>query len=208
MNQTPEPPLQPQKPTPPAEAGTPHPVGSPTAGPPRARPDFVRWVDERVGRRKFLLKSGWACFWLFLGGWLLSNLRYLFPNILYEPTLSFKAGRPEDYPLGISEKWKKSQRAWIIRGADGFYCFWARCTHLGCTPNWFGAENRFKCPCHGSNFNRDGDVIAGPAPKPLWRCAIRLADDGQLLINKAQLENRVGQRETGDFFLPYKGAKA
>jgi len=141
-----------------------------------------------------------------MGGWLLSNLRYLFPNVLYEPTLSFKAGKPEDYPLGISEKWKKTQRVWIVRKADGFYCFWARCTHLGCTPNWFDAENRFKCPCHGSNFNKDGDVIAGPAPKPLWRCAIKRADDGQLLIDKARLENRPGQREQGDFFLTFKSA--
>ncbi len=166
--------------------------------------DLWRWLEDRLGRREFLLKSGWAFFWVFMGGWLLSNLRYLFPNVLYEPTLSFKAGKPEDYPLGISEKWKKTQRVWIVRKADGFYCFWARCTHLGCTPNWFDAENRFKCPCHGSNFNKDGDVISGPAPNPLWRCAIKQADDGQLLIDKARLENRPGQREQGDFFLPFK----
>ena len=162
------------------------------------------WLEERVGRRAFLLKSGWAFFWLFLGGWLLSNLKYLFPNVLYEPTLAFKAGKPNDYPLGVSEKWKKLQRAWIVRNEKGFYCFWARCTHLGCTPNWFEAEARFKCPCHGSNFNKDGDVIAGPAPKPLWRCAIQLADDGQLVIDKARLENRLGPREQGEFFFPYE----
>ena len=176
---------------------------SPTSA---VKPPATIWqqFDEKFGRRQFLLKSGWAFFWLFLGGWLLSNLRYLFPNVLYEPTLNFKAGKPQDYPMGISEKWKKLQRVWIVRTEEGFYCFWARCTHLGCTPNWFDTENRFKCPCHGSNFNRDGDVIAGPAPKPLWRCAIQLADDGQLLIDKARLENKPGNREKGDFFLPYK----
>ena len=168
--------------------------------------DLWRRLDEQLGRRQFLLKSGWAFFWAFLGGWLLSNLRFLFPNVLYEPTLTFKAGKPEEYPLGVSEKWKKAQRAWIIRKESGFYCFWARCTHLGCTPNWFDAEGRFKCRCHGSNFNKDGDVIAGPAPKPLWRCAIRLADDGQLVIDKGRLENRPGQREQGDFFFPYRNA--
>ena len=190
-----------------AESPTPAPQMSPgpsQTGASAAQSDVWRWWEDRLGRRDFLLKSGWAFFWVFMGGWLLSNLRYLFPNVLYEPTLSFKAGKPEEYPLGVSEKWKKTQRVWIIRKAEGFYCFWARCTHLGCTPNWFDAENRFKCPCHGSNFNKDGDVIAGPAPKPLWRCAMKLADDGQLLIDKARLENRPGQREKGDFFLPVK----
>ena len=117
------------------------------------------WLEERFGRRQFLLKAGWGFFYLFLGGWLLSNLRYMFPNVLYEPSLSFKAGKPAEYPVGVSEKWKKAQRVWIIRTAAGFYCIWSRCTHLGCTPNWFEAENRFKCPCHGSNYNIDGDVL-------------------------------------------------
>lgn len=184
---------------PPAASGL-----SAQAAAPAVKPDFWRALEERFGRRQFLLKTGWGFFWAFLGGWLLSNLRYLFPNVLYEASLSFKAGKPEDYSLGISEKFKKSQRTWIVRTPSGFYAFWARCTHLGCTPNWFDAENRFKCPCHGSNFNKDGDVVAGPAPRPLWRCALKLADDGQIIIDKGKLENKPGAREKGEFFLPYE----
>ncbi|MBI3321982.1 MAG: Rieske (2Fe-2S) protein, partial [Candidatus Omnitrophica bacterium] len=111
------------------------PASSTIPAPPPSQPGGVggaipqdrwRWLDERFGRRQFLLKAGWGLFWVFLGGWLLSNLRYLFPNVLYEPRLSFKAGKPEDYSLGVSEKWKKTQRAWFIRTEQGFYCFWAR----------------------------------------------------------------------------------
>jgi len=149
----------------------PTPSAAPPATPPEPPKDFWRRLEDRFGRRQFLLKAGWGFFWVFLGGWLLSNLRYLFPNVLYEPSLAFKAGKPEDYPIGISTKWKKAKRVWIVREKEGFYAFWARCTHLGCTPNWFDAEGRFKCPCHGSNFNMDGDVIAGPAPKTFTRPA-------------------------------------
>ena len=171
-------------------------------------PALTVWekLEERFGRRQFLLKAGWAFFYVFLGGWLLSNVRYLFPNVLYEPSLTFKAGKPEEYAVGVSEKLKKAQRVWIIRTQQGFYCLWARCTHLGCTPSWFDAEQRFKCPCHGSNYNIQGDVLAGPAPKSLWRCAVAMADDGQILVDKGRLENRPGTREQGEFFLPAKGA--
>ena len=43
----------------------------------------------------------------------------------------------------------------------------AVCTHLGCVVPWNKAENKFKCPCHGSQYNADGMVIRGPAPLSL-----------------------------------------
>ena len=61
------------------------------------------------------------------------------------------------------------------------------CTHLGCTPNWLGSERKFKCPCHGSGFRASGINFEGPAPRPLERHKIVLAEDGQLLIDKGKL---------------------
>jgi len=43
----------------------------------------------------------------------------------------------------------------------------AVCTHLGCVVPWVSAENKFKCPCHGSQYNFQGKVVRGPAPLSL-----------------------------------------
>ena len=62
----------------------------------------------------------------------------------------------------------------------------AVCTHLGCTPNWLAAQNKFKCPCHGSGYYVSGINFEGPAPRPLERREIAVsADDGQLIVDKA-----------------------
>ena len=60
------------------------------------------------------------------------------------------------------------------------------CTHLGCTPNYLSAENKFKCPCHGSGFRLTGVNFEGPAPRPLERARVALADDGQILVDKSR----------------------
>jgi len=76
---------------------------------------------------------------------------------------------------------------WIIREEDGFYALSAICTHLGCTPKYLGSEDKFKCPCHGSGFRRSGINFEGPAPRPLERVGVSLAEDGQVLIDKSRL---------------------
>ena len=43
----------------------------------------------------------------------------------------------------------------------------AVCTHLGCVVPWNKAENKFMCPCHGSQYNNQGKVVRGPAPLSL-----------------------------------------
>ena len=164
-------------------------------------------ASQEISRRSFL-KLGWGALFGFFASSAGATLRFIFPNVLYEPPQTFKAGRPEDYPVGVSTRWTKEQRVWIVRTEDGIYALWARCTHLGCTPNWFQAENRFRCPCHGSNYTPAGDVIAGPAPKPLYRCAIRLLASGEILIDKSVLEDRPGLREKSQYFVKFGGSSS
>jgi cytochrome b6-f complex iron-sulfur subunit len=137
-------------------------------------------------RRDVFGRFGWGIFAAFSGLGLLGFLRSAFPRVLFQPPSSFKAGRPEDYPIGeVSEKYKKEQRVWIIRTEAGMYALFAKCTHLGCTPRWLTAENKFKCPCHGSGFYKTGINFEGPAPRPLERLRITKAEDGQIVIDKA-----------------------
>jgi cytochrome b6-f complex iron-sulfur subunit len=58
---------------------------------------------------------------------------------------------------------------------------------LGCTPNWLEAEQKFKCPCHGSGFYKDGINFEGPAPRPLERYAISIAASGEVEVDKSVL---------------------
>lgn len=154
--------------------------------------------EPELTRRSFLL-WGWGALLAFLAASAGSVLRFFLPNVLYEPSQKFRAGKVSDYPLGITVD--KTNRVWVIRNDKGLYAMWARCTHLGCTPNWFPAEARFRCPCHGSNFSAEGDVIAGPAPKPLWRVQVTQTAQGDLLVDKAIMENRPGVREKAPFFI-------
>ena len=77
------------------------------------------------------------------------------------------------------------------------------CTHLGCTPNWLEAEQKFKCPCHGSGFYKDGINFEGPAPRPLERYIIGIADDGQVEIDKSRIfQEEMGQWSDPSSFVP------
>ena len=137
-------------------------------------------------RRDVMGRVAWSLFGIFSLTTILAAVRSAFPRVLFLPPSTFKAGFPRDFAVGeVSEKYKKDYRVWIVRDEDGFYALWAKCTHLGCTPRWLTAENKFKCPCHGSGFYRSGINFEGPAPRPLERLKISVAEDGQLEIDKS-----------------------
>jgi cytochrome b6-f complex iron-sulfur subunit len=135
-------------------------------------------------RRDFFGRLSWGGFGVFSGISLLAAVRSFFPRVLFTPPSTFKAGFPGDYPMGeVSERYKKDYRVWIVRDPGGFYAIYAKCTHLGCTPRWLATESKFKCPCHGSGYYKTGVNFEGPAPRPMDRVRISMAEDGQLLVD-------------------------
>lgn len=146
-------------------------------------------VPGGISRRSFFswLTFAWIAFAAATGGFLSMVARFMFPNVLFEPPQTVKVGFPEDYRIGeVDIRWKEKHAIWVVRTPEYLYALSTVCTHLGCTPNWLDNEQKFKCPCHGSGFRRTGINFEGPAPRPLERFRIILADDGQVLVDKTQ----------------------
>jgi cytochrome b6-f complex iron-sulfur subunit len=159
--------------------------------------------------RRAWMGLAWGAFTAASAAALAATGRFMFPNVLNEPPQQFKAGFPNEYGMGVDERWKEKFGIWLVRtnedivqAASGFYSLSVTCTHLGCTPNYLSAENKFKCPCHGSGFRTTGINFEGPAPRPLERDRIVLAEDGQILIDKSRkFQFELGQWIDPDAFL-------
>lgn len=188
---------------------TKNPAQPATPGGPAKPPEAAKPPAGGVTRRSFLaslswLQVGWIAFAAGTGAALTALGRFMFPNVLFEPPQAFNAGLPNEYSLGVDERWKEKYRVWIIRTEEGFFALSGECTHLGCTPNFFASEAKFKCPCHGSGFYASGGKekiginFEGPAPRPLERFRIALADDGQIMVDKS----RKFQQEKGEWVDP------
>jgi cytochrome b6-f complex iron-sulfur subunit len=160
--------------------------------------------------RRAWMGLAWGSFSAASAAALAATGRFMFPNVLNEPPQQFMIGFPNEYGLGVDERWKERFGVWIVRTPDdivarasGFYALLVTCTHLGCTPNYLSAEAKFKCPCHGSGFRLTGINFEGPAPRPLERARIVLAEDGQILIDKARkFQFELGQWTDPEAFLP------
>ncbi len=175
--------------------------------PPRpAKPAKPAVKNDGVDRRGFLeiatgsfLAIGFSALSVTGGLFTLGFARFMFPNVLVEPPSTFKVGSKEGFPSGkVETKFVAQYGVWVVNGEyeglQQIYALQTVCTHLGCTPSWLEAEQKFKCPCHGSGFYKDGINFEGPAPRPLERYAIRVAADGQLEVDKSRrFQEELGQ---------------
>ena len=189
-------------------------VTSPVVGTPVKKPAAAAATDEDdtspLMSRRAWLGVAWGAFTAASVAALAATGRFMFPNVINEPPAQFKVGFPAEYGMGVDERFKETMGVWIIRtpqdmvhNVSGFYVLISTCTHLGCTPNFLSAENKFKCPCHGSGFRPSGINFEGPAPRPLERARVVLADDGQILVDKSRkFQYELGQWADPEAFLP------
>jgi cytochrome b6-f complex iron-sulfur subunit len=141
-------------------------------------------ASDRPDRRDFLMRVGTgACAAAVVGSGLVT-LDFLKPKVLFEPPTTFLAGGPSDYPDG-TVRFNKEEKAYVIGGPGGVYALSAVCTHLGCITRFLSDQNIIACPCHGSRFDLEGNVVEGPAPRPLPWLEVGLDPSGVLLVDTA-----------------------
>jgi cytochrome b6-f complex iron-sulfur subunit len=191
-------------------------VTSPVVGTPAKKPAAAAAAADEddtspLMSRRAWIGVAWGAFTAASVAALAATGRFMFPNVINEPPAQFKVGFPAEYGMGVDERFKETMGVWIVRtpqdvvhNVSGFFVLLTTCTHLGCTPNYLSAEAKFKCPCHGSGFRAaTGINFEGPAPRPLERARVVLADDGQILVDKSRkFQYELGQWADPEAFLP------
>ncbi len=138
--------------------------------------------DEELARRKFLGLGGGAALAIVGLGSVITTVRFLEPNVLFEEASRFRVARAEDVPVGTLLVLER-QQCFVLRTERGFVAMSSVCTHLGCMTRYEKTEGRIFCPCHGSEFDaHDGHVTGGPAPRPLSRLKLTI-DKGWLVVD-------------------------
>ncbi len=127
--------------------------------------------------RRVALQAGLAASGLLAAGGLVEFLRN---PAAPSTSTDFELDRPEAYAVG-SATHAAAAGAWMLRDEAGLYAISTRCPHLGCTVE--RQPEGYACPCHGSRFTPDGQVVNGPATRPLAYLALTLSATGRVLVH-------------------------
>ena len=137
-----------------------------------------------TSRRDFLTQIGGGACAAAGAGSLVVTLDFLKPKVLFEPPTVFRAGSALDYPEG-TVRFNREQRAYVIGGGGGVFALSAVCTHLGCITRYLSDERAIACPCHGSRFDLEGNVVHGPAPRSLPWLEVTADAAGNLVVDSS-----------------------
>jgi len=157
--------------------------------------------SSSISRRELLEKGlsvlGWGTLFALTGVGAIETVRFFSPSVVFHPPSVYEIGKIGDFAaagdpdvygvINVEARWKKDHRFFIVRDNSRIYSLFARCTHLGCTVNWFSGLRIFKCPCHGSQFHSNGVNFAGPAPRPLDRLKIFMNARGNLVVDTSAI---------------------
>jgi len=137
-----------------------------------------------VTRREFLSQIGIGAVVIAAGSGVAAFARLLQPNVTTPAPGPVEIGAAEEYAVGTLT-FVENARAYVGRDARGIYAILAVCTHLGCTPR--REANAFVCPCHGSRFSLEGQVVNGPATRALERAFVGHTANGKLVIDRSRV---------------------
>ena len=143
-------------------------------------------TEKKISRRDFINLSWGALVTLIAAELGLVGLRFLSPrSVEGEFGGMFNLGSFDLYPPG-SVTPVEAGRFYMVRLDDGgMMAIYRRCTHLGCAVPYDHAKGTFVCPCHGSEFEADGDLLNPPAPRSLDIFLLILNEDGELIVDTA-----------------------
>jgi cytochrome b6-f complex iron-sulfur subunit len=169
MAETTAPPPAAPSPKPAAPAAAPKPATPKPAAPP-APP-----APKGVTRREFLYYVWGASMALFLAETAGISVLFALPRFRENEFGGKITVSATDFPaVGAAPTANNLGKFWMVTTDQGIVAHYKVCTHLGCIYQWDDLGKRFACPCHGSQFQEDGEWIAGPAPRGLDRFALEV----------------------------------
>lgn len=139
-------------------------------------------ASGRFGRRSFLRLFGEAGFSVLAIQTAWSTLRFARAPVSYAPPMKRTLDEPGSYAAGTAV-YVEEAGVFVLRDAQGLRALSATCTHLGCTVRRNAGGDGFTCPCHGSRYDPEGNVISGPAPDALSFLALRVDKRGRLEVD-------------------------
>jgi cytochrome b6-f complex iron-sulfur subunit len=149
-------------------------------------------------RRNFLAFAGWGTMLVIGLQAAIAFIVFFWPRKLGTFGGPVSAGAPSDFQVG-DVKYFVEGKFYMSRVEEGFIALYQRCVHLGCTVPWRPEfewpyqgqviKGLFRCPCHGSTYLRNGQIIFGPAPRPLDYMQITL-QGGRLVVNTGVIKKR------------------
>jgi Rieske Fe-S protein len=103
--------------------------------------------------------------------------------VLPSPSKKFRVTIPESLAPGVPYL-PPGRSVAVFRDAGGVYAVSRVCTHLGCLVK--EGPDGFLCPCHGSRFRLDGELVKGPAPSALPWLAVTSAGEGVYIVDEGK----------------------
>jgi cytochrome b6-f complex iron-sulfur subunit len=145
---------------------------------------------KTISRRKLIGYAWIGAAAIVIGELIGGTFAFLWPRRKQEKGEKvFIAGKVSDFKVGEVVYFRK-EKTFVQRLKEGFLAFSAVCPHLSCIVNWNEMLKKFECPCHGAKFNRNGEVLEGPPPRPLDLCKLQIVEEKLVIYMASPIERK------------------